>query len=202
MFFGDAKISRLVRRIREGVRREESAAALHALLHPRVERFFRRRGFSTEESRDLTQDVFLRVYTGIEGFAGQSSFETWWQAIALNVYKNEIRRRKAAKRDKVEKSIDDRDPGDDHPFDLEEVAPNPLDRLIDKERHQRVWALVETMPEQMQICFRLRYDHDYKYREIADLMKITVQTVKAHLHQARERLKKQLPDLGNDEPEE
>jgi len=201
MFSLDSKVSRLVRRIQEGVRREASAAALHRLLHPRVEGFFRRRGFSVEECHDLTQDVFLRVYTGIEGFAGQSSFETWWQAIALNIYRNEIRRRKTAKRDKVEKSIDDKDFGDD-PFELEEVTPNPLDRLIEKERHQRVWALVESLPEQMQICFRLRYDHDYKYREIADLMKISVQTVKAHLHQARERLKKQLPDLGIDEPEE
>jgi RNA polymerase sigma-70 factor (ECF subfamily) len=204
MFSRGFKINLLVRRIQKGVRREESAAALYKLLHPGVARFFRRLGFSSDECLDLIQEVFMRVYTSIDDFAGRSSFTTWVQEIALNVYRNEIRKRRAVKRDKVEISIDAKNPGDpdDSPLTIAAPGPSPLDHLIDEQRLEIVRTLVEGMPEQMQTCFRLRHDHGYKYQEIADLMKISIQTVKAHLHQARERLKRLLPNLGMNEPEE
>ena len=76
-------------------------------------------------------------------------------------------------------------------------SPNQLERLIDRERLTQVEALVAAMPEPMRTCFGLRYDHGYKYREIAVLMRVSIDTVKAHLHQAKERLKEKLAlDLG------
>jgi RNA polymerase sigma-70 factor, ECF subfamily len=198
MFSRDRKIERLVRQIQAGDRREESAEELFRQLYGPVERVFQRHGFSAAERADLTQDVLLRVYEGIDGFAGRSSFASWLQTIVLNVYRNEIRRRRAGKRDAVEKSTDDQD----DPPEIEAVDQNPLAGLIDEERYRMLRTAVEEMPAQMQTCFRLRYDHEYKYREIADVMRISIQTVKAHLHQARKWLVEHLAlDLG-EEPEE
>jgi DNA-directed RNA polymerase specialized sigma24 family protein len=46
----------------------------------------------------------------------------------------------------------------------------------------------------MRLCCTLRYERGLKYQEIATLMKISIETVKAHLHQARKRL---IAILGN-----
>jgi RNA polymerase sigma-70 factor (ECF subfamily) len=72
---------------------------------------------------------------------------------------------------------------------------SPLEDLLEKERLDRLRAAILEMPPQMRRCFFLRYLRGYKYREIAYLMKISIQTVRAHLHQARSRLTLDLPDL-------
>src|SRR5215210_9591525 len=64
--------------------------------------FFTRRGFSVEESRDLAQETFLRVYKHMESFRGESSVETWLFQIAGNLYKNTLRTRQTLKRDAQE----------------------------------------------------------------------------------------------------
>lgn len=50
-------------------------------------------------------------------------------------------------------------------------------------------AKLDQLPPQMRRCLYLRLYHDLKYREIAALMRISIETVKAHLHQAQNRLR-------------
>src|SRR5687767_15955016 len=66
--------------------------------------FFARKGFPLEESRDLAQDTFLRVFNKWESFRGESSVETWLFQIAANLYKNKIGR--ASCRERVESKVD------------------------------------------------------------------------------------------------
>jgi RNA polymerase sigma-70 factor (ECF subfamily) len=55
--------------------------------------------------------------------------------------------------------------------------------------YERATRALQDLPEQMRRCFILRFDQQLRYREIAAVMQISIQTVKSHLHQARERLK-------------
>ena len=48
------------------------------------------------------------------------------------------------------------------------------------------------LPPQMKACLVLRVYHDLKYREVADRLRLSIDTVKAHLFQARQRLKSEL----------
>jgi RNA polymerase sigma-70 factor, ECF subfamily len=48
------------------------------------------------------------------------------------------------------------------------------------------------LPEQMRRCTELRVIHDFSYKEIAELMEISINTVKAHLHQAKKELSERL----------
>ena len=68
--------------------------------------FFQHKGFSTEESRDLAQETFLRVYRYRERFRGESSAVTWLFQIAANLYKNQLRSLAAQKRDAEEVPLD------------------------------------------------------------------------------------------------
>lgn len=180
----------LVRKIQAGEQVEENFLKLDRKNRKRVEDFFRRKGFSSEEVKDLTQDVFLRVLKGIHDFRGESTFEWWLLEVAKSAYKNELRRKGADKRDGIEQSLDDTNT-DDSSRSVMEIAspdPDPVMALVRQERIDLVRAAVQEFPPQMRLCFQMRYVEGLQYREIAALMQISIETVKAHLHQARKRL--------------
>jgi RNA polymerase sigma factor (sigma-70 family) len=186
---------KLIEEIQAGIRVEGNFGKLFKRFRGRVHSYFRRKGFSHEESSDLTQDVFLRVFKGIASFRRESRFERWLWEIANHVYFNEIRRRKTDKRDGFEQSLDATVEGEEGPSPGQTVVapePNPEEEVVRGEQVERLRAALEGLPGQMRRCCLLRYEQGLQYQEIADVMKISIETVKAHLHQARKRLTTQL----------
>jgi RNA polymerase sigma-70 factor, ECF subfamily len=163
--------------------------------------FFLHKGFSTEESRDLAQETFFRVYKNREGFRGDSSAETWLFQIAANLYKNTLRSQSTLKRDMQEVSLDvSLEPlGVDLGPAWGEREEDPLDALLTEERTQKLRDAFRGLPPQMRQAVLLRVDRDLKYREIADLMRVSIETVKAHLYQARQHLRTKLADYFTDD---
>lgn len=186
----------LIERIQAGIRVEESFEKLYKRFRPGVRSFFLRKGFTPQESDDLTQDVFLRVLKGIDTFRRESRFERWIWEIAANIYFNEVRRRRTEKRDGLERSLDsgvETEEGVGPGITLPSKDPNPEEEIVRQDQSQALQAALQGLPDQMRRCCILRYGQGLKYKEIAVLMKISIETVKAHLHQARKRL---TADLG------
>jgi RNA polymerase sigma-70 factor (ECF subfamily) len=67
-------------------------------------------------------------------------------------------------------------------------APDPLDQVIRRQQRSALREALQELPPQMRTCCALRYERGLKYEEIARVMKISIETVKAHLHQGRKRL--------------
>jgi RNA polymerase sigma-70 factor (ECF subfamily) len=181
----------LIDKILAGIDVEESSRQLHNLHYRKVVNYFRRKGFPPEESRDLTQDVFVRVFKAIDTFRRESRFERWLLEIAANIFRNELRRKGAEKRDAPEVSIDIPPEGENGPgLKVEPVSEdkNALDSIVDREQRKALLTAFQKLPVQMRTCCELRYLQGLKYHEIATVMKISIETVKAHLHQARKRL--------------
>jgi RNA polymerase sigma-70 factor, ECF subfamily len=193
----------LVDKIQRGIQREENSRRLFELHRPRALAYFKRKGFSPEECKDLTQDLFLRVFKAIDTFRRESSFEWWMFGIADSVYKNELRRRGAEKRDGIEHSLDalvsEENPAGPR-LSLAATGPTPEQEVERKEWLARIHAALHAFPPQMRLCCTLRYERGLKYQEIATVMKISIETVKAHLHQARKRLIATLGDGGGKLP--
>jgi RNA polymerase sigma-70 factor (ECF subfamily) len=192
---------RLVELIQAGIDPEGNFERLFKLHDRRIRSFFLRSGFSSEAARDLTQDVFLRVFRGIGSFRLESRFETWLFEIADHVYQNELRRRGTVKRKGWEISIEtggQSEEGEAAAFEPPPSPPRALDEVLERERAEALSRAIEGLPEQMRTCFLLRYGQERKYKEIAVLMRISIDTVKAHLHQARRRLKLELADGPDD----
>jgi RNA polymerase sigma-70 factor (ECF subfamily) len=188
----------LIDKILAGIDVEKNGRKLHDLHYRKVVSFFHRRGCSHEDSLDLTQEVFFRVFNAIDTFRRESRFERWLFEIALNIFRNYLRSRGADKRDAVELSIDV-PVEDEGPQSVRELASkdgNTLDAMIERERRDRLRAALHRLPIQMRTCCLLRYKKGLKYQEIATVMKISIETVKAHLHQARKRLIEMLGDEG------
>lgn len=153
--------------------------------------FFVRRGFCLEESRDLAQETFLRVFKNMESFRGESSVETWLFQIAGNLYKNTLRSLQAQKRYAQEVSLESTEAV---VLEWRSKEGDALRGILTEERSRRLRAALEDLPPQMRQAVYLRVDGDLKYREIAELMHVSIETVKAHLYQARQHLRDRLAD--------
>jgi RNA polymerase sigma-70 factor (ECF subfamily) len=197
MPWNDDRLEILFRQLQEQLRvdkiREETAAEVYELAYPNLYSYFSARRCPPEDCKDLTQDSLIRVFTGVRAFRFGSRCSTWMTRIAFNVFANYLRSRGAAIRQESRteslETILAENPGR---LPGQASARDQLVQQLDRERHDRVRRAVDSMPDQMRKCFFLRYDRGFKYREIAVLMKITLGAVKAHLHQARERIKEQV----------
>lgn len=155
-------------------------------------RFYARKGCSPEERLDLTQDTFLRIYDGLDDFRGDARFETWLYRIAATTHLKHLRAEATAKRQGREVSPDELPEG----VAPLRSAPAQLDGLIGEQRRQRLRSAIRTLPDRMRRCVMLRVYHEMSYREIGKVLRIEAATVKAHLFQARQKLRESLPETA------
>jgi RNA polymerase sigma-70 factor (ECF subfamily) len=172
---------------------EEGFQEAFELYFDRVYYYFRwRLNIQNDLAYDLTQETFLRVFKSRDTFRGESRLDTWILQIARNIGLNEIRSRATLKREGAEVSL-----MDEAGFPLsipDEKAPEPLGLVLEDERARKLRGALDELPPQMRRCVELRLNQDLKYREIADLLGISIETVKAHLFQARQQLREKLSD--------
>ncbi len=158
-----------------------------------VARFFARAGFSRDEVLDLTQETFLHIFRMFESFRGDSSLQTWVLAVARNIAHTQFRRYRARKRSSVDVAIDD--PVDAVKTGLTDSEPTPEDRLVETEeerrRREHLRDAIADLPEGPRTYLLARFA-GMKYREIAEVYGVTIDTVKSTLHEAQQRLRSQL----------
>lgn len=189
--------------LQAGDRREESFHRLFDLYHGRVFHFFAKRGIPPEDCHDLTQETFVGIYKGVGSFRGEAEFQTWIFKIATNIYRKRLRWGAAEKRAGTGVALDELGDPDsaslgDGPGALPDKGDPPDRRILDTERSRLLRAAVRTLPNQMRKCLILRVYYDLKYREVAETLGISIDTVKAHLFQARMRIKESLGDYFED----
>ena len=186
---------------------EQQSEQLFKGLYDRYNRpiytFFANRGLSREESRDLTQETFLAAFRGWRRFRGESSPETWIFSIAMNIWRSSLRDRRRIKRRAQEISLEGMREG---PVSegLLGLLPNaneedrPLQRFLADERVRLLHNALDDLPDRMRQCVVLRLGQDLKYHEIAQVMQVSINTVRTQLFVARKKLKDQLADHFED----
>lgn len=168
----------------------DSPEELYRRYHRPVVSFFVTRGFSFEESRDLAQETFLRVFNKWDSFSRESAVETWLFQIASNLYRNTLRSLHTQKRDAQEVPLE----SENGAVELKSRQSN-----LTEEEVQLLRIALEDLPSQMRQAVFLRVEGDLKYREIAEVMHVSIETVKAHLRQARQQLRDRLDSFFADE---
>ena len=185
-------IERAIRGLQSGKDAEKSFQLLfEAYYHP-LQRFFVRKGFAPEDALDLTQETLLGIYKGVRDFRYEARFETWLYRVATTTYLKRIRTGSAAKRSGNETSLEEVTASHEPPA----PATGQLEDVLDDERRQAMREAIEELPEKMRMCLTLRIYQERSYREIATIMKLKINTVKAHLFQAKEKLRKHLEDYS------
>lgn len=187
----------VVREIQQGIRVDRNWTSICERLRPQLLRFFTHRGFPPTEAEDLCQEVLCKVFRGIQSFEGRSRFSCWVFEIARNHYANEVRGRQADRRKGREiPLLEERGSEEDDQHGrapaLVAADPSPYENAEIEEQLARLRAALETLPPQMRQCFMLRFYQGLKFREVAAVMNVSLDTVKAHLGEARKRLRKLL----------
>jgi RNA polymerase sigma factor (sigma-70 family) len=175
----------VIRQLMEGRHVQENFHALFRSYYPAVSGFFARRGFSPEDCRDLSQDVFAAVHAGIQTLRAEEAFTGWLFAIARHVSTRHLERLRGAGRAVAAGSgaVE---------FDVPSPGPDPLRAMLDQEKTDLMRAALEELPERMRECVRARLVDDLNYRQIGERMGISENTVAVQVHRAMKAIRARL----------
>ena len=151
---------------------------------------FRMLGDSGDAS-DVVQEVFLKVFRNINGFKGESALKTWIFRIAFSEILNRLRWWKRRHRHATV-SLDDDHNGNGNGHHVSDVRPTPEQALESKEQELAIEKALAKLTSDHRSIVILRDIEGFSYGEIADVLGISIGTVKSRLARARADLKKSL----------
>ncbi len=147
-----------------------------------------------EESRDLTQETFLRAFQSISRFRGDADLKTWIYRIAINQARNRWRWWKRRRRD-VTVSLDDNRGPSEQPLSASlrnDDAPDPEQETLAREREGQLRAALLGLRSAYREAVILRDVEGFSYEEIATTLEISIGTVKSRLSRGRLELRRKL----------
>jgi RNA polymerase sigma-70 factor, ECF subfamily len=132
---------------------------------------------------DILQDVFLRLWQGIEALPAIDSYRAYLNRMALNAA---LRHQQRTQRQVA---------WDDAPADTAPVAPDALDALHATEAADAVAAALQQLPPQCRIVFELSRYEEMSYQQIAEALEISPKTVENQMGKALRILRRELAGM-------
>jgi RNA polymerase sigma-70 factor (ECF subfamily) len=156
-------------------------------------RFYLSRLAGPAEAENLTQEVFEKVSSALEGFKGESKLSTWLYRIATNTALDRLRS-SSFRRVSEHTPLEDSAGVQDSNIWTGQRKTSTDQEVVRKEMSECVRDYVEDLPPDYRAVVILSDLGGFKNREIADILQVSLDTVKIRLHRARANLKKQLDD--------
>src|SRR6202453_490896 len=148
------------------------------------------------DAADTTQDVFLKVFRGMRHFHGESSLKTWIYRIALHEAANRKRWwfRHKAHETSIEPAESEAMITSDEAMQsaLTDHHDSPFDSAAQHELQRRVDAELRRVAEPYRTTLILRDLEEMSYEEIAEVLQISLGTVKSRITRGRQALKQRL----------
>ncbi len=149
-----------------------------------------------QDAEEVTQDAFIRAHRGLVNFRGDSAFSTWLYQIATNLARNRYWYWWRRKRDQ---SISFEQPiGEDGTTTFADIfadeVETPEDAAVTQELVDRIGVGMGKLTSKHREILILRNVKNLSYEEIAEVLQISVGTVKSRIARARESLRGKLGD--------
>src|SRR5512141_1085995 len=139
-----------------------------------------------EEALDIAQETFLRAWTALPNFRGQSRFRTWLYRITTNLCYNRL--------PGLRRSLNDL--GDDVLDEVPETHFDPPAHAFDAdETRAYLHKAIDELDSHYKVLVTLRYQNGLSYEEIAATLNLPLGTVKTGMYRAKEQLRKSLAHL-------
>src|SRR5574341_1125191 len=163
---------------------------VYKVFQPKILRYIARL-VGEAEAEDITQQIFMKVSAALRNFRGESQLSTWIYRIANNAALDRLRSPSYQRivqncSASAEAEIDDRNAW------IEERALLVEHQIFRKEMNQCIMGFIERLPENYRIVLLLSEIEGLRNNEIAEILGVSLGTVKIRLHRARERLKEEL----------
>lgn len=165
---------------------QDKERAFKAIVHQYKERLYwhiRKLVISHDDTDDVLQNTFLKVWKNMDGFRGEAALFTWLYRIATNETLTFLQ----AKQKKELKTIN-------APLlSGEQILEN--DTWFDGDAiQQKLQACVMQLPERQRLVFNMKYFEEMKYTQIADILEVTVGSLKASYHHAVKKIESLLTE--------
>lgn len=142
-------------------------------FHSRIYWAARRMVKSHEDADDIAQEVFVRAYTALANFRGESGIYTWLYRIAINLSINHLRKQKVRRLLDITDYI---------PFLGSDAEQDK--GMIHDENVSLIEEAIETLPEKQRAVFIMRYYDEMPYEQISAILGTSVGGLKANFHHA------------------
>ena len=163
------------------------AAAERALYDAHVDRIYRlayRFAGSDDLARDFTQDTFIRAFSRLHEFRGESAFSTWLHQVGVSVMLNGMKKVKRLRNSEVALEY--------------AAAVGATHREAEPDLKRRLAEAIDALPDGYRMVFLMHDAEGYTHVEIAEALGIQPGTSKAQLSRAREKLRVALRDFAGE----
>lgn len=145
------------------------------------------------DAADVTQEVFLHAFRGIHGFRRGSSLKTWLYRISVRQALNH--RRWCWRHHRQQVSIDGDEEGNTSVLELQDAEATPFEQFATREMQQTVRRALVAVPTAFRSAVILRDLEGLSYEEIAEVLEVSVGTVKSRILRGRRLLKEILDPM-------
>ncbi|MGV3530703.1 MAG: RNA polymerase sigma factor [Flavisolibacter sp.] len=173
MALTDASDAELLQRFRQPETKESAYTAIIRKYQERLYWHIRRLVVDHEDANDVLQNVFIRVWNGLQNFKEESQLYTWLYRIATNeslTFIEQQKKRAAVSLSDVETGLGNKVKADRH-FDAQKLE----------------WKLqlaIQQLPEKQRVVFTLRYYEEMPYEEMSRVLETSEGALKASYHHA------------------
>ena len=146
-----------------------------------------------QDAEDLTQEVFVDLYRAIHRFEGKSKLSTWIYRIAKNKCMDELKSRKRQKRAgffSFKKSIDD-----PKVINIGSNQFHPGVKLENQEKAKILYSKIEELNPNQRIAFTLFFIEGRSYKEVAEIMELSVSAVESIIFRSKKKLRGLITDF-------
>jgi RNA polymerase sigma-70 factor (ECF subfamily) len=149
------------------------------------------RGFvqSYADAEDLAQDVFIELFESLPSFRNESKLSTWIYRIAVNKSLNFVRRRK---REVLLGNLYFWNKDGESSAHAQTIYPEGEQAMMNSERSRLLRMAINKLSENQRVALILSRYQELSYKEIADVMGVSVSSVESLLFRAKENLRKLL----------
>ena len=161
--------------------------AERALYDAHVDRVYRlafRLAGDAHLAEDFTQEAFVRAFSRLSDFRGESAFSTWLSAVATSVVLNGLRKLKRFKQRETDLELGE--------------GVRSGGRQAEPDLKRRLREAIDALPERYRAVFVMHDVEGYTHEEIAASLGVEIGTSKAQLHRARGRLREALAEFAGE----
>jgi RNA polymerase sigma-70 factor (ECF subfamily) len=161
----------------------QAFATLVECYWPRIYHWLCKMTHNSHAAEDLTQDVFLKAWSGIGSFKGPGGFKTWVFRIASNSLIDIWRAARSETPRPLPESLSSREPG-------------PVAMAVGQESQVLLQEVCDRLPVKLSAALLLRTQEHFSFAEIATILDINEQTVRWRICKARQLLLEELKPRG------
>lgn len=133
---------------------------------------------SSEEAKDVVQEVMIKVWNGREEMAEIQNMEAWCMRITKNLSLDRLRSRQRRATDPIEQGME-----------IKNETLTPHERTENHENMERITEMIAALPEKQRQVIHLRDVEGYSYNEICEILELDMNQVKVSLFRARNAVK-------------